>query len=75
MEKWIELVLKQDATTIFCKITNTAPKKNNLETSKEDKINHGFGLLNIQNALKKYGAIMDIQQKQDQFYFEFSIFY
>lgn len=75
VEKWIELVLKQDATTIFCKITNTAPKKNNLETSKEDKINHGFGLLNIQNALKKYGAIMDIQQKQDQFYFEFSIFY
>lgn len=36
------------------------------KTSKEDTINHGFGLLNIQNAVKKYNGDMELIKKQEE---------
>jgi sensor histidine kinase YesM len=36
-------------------------KPENLTTTKADKINHGFGLKNVDDALKRNGGRMDIQ--------------
>lgn len=75
--KSIKLFLQQDATSINCKITNTAPSNDekNFATSKADKANHGFGMKNMQEALEKYPSLYNFKQQEDQFEFSFSIFY
>lgn len=75
--KSIKLFLQQDATSINCKITNTAPPNDekNFATSKADKANHGFGMKNMQEALEKYPSLYNFKQQEDQFEFSFSIFY
>lgn len=41
-------------------------RKNEIgKTSKKDTINHGFGLLNIQNVAKKYNGDMELIKKQE----------
>ena len=54
-------------------INHTRESKENYigSTSKKDTINHGFGLLNIQNAIKKYHGTMEmkIEQKNAMEYF------
>lgn len=76
-EKLIEIFLQQDATSISCKITNTAPPNDekNFATSKADKANHGFGMKNMQEALEKYPSLYNFKQQEGQFEFSFSIFY
>lgn len=76
-EKSINLFLQQDATTIFCKITNTAPPntEKTFLTSKADKVNHGFGMKNIKEALEKYPSLYNFKQQENQFEFSFSVFY
>ena len=76
-EKSINLFLQQDATTIFCKITNTAPPntEKTFLTSKADKVNHGFGMKNIKEALEKYPSLYNFKQQENQFEFTFSGFY
>ena len=41
--------------------------KNNYITSKEDAINHGFGIINMQYAVKKYNGDFEIKEKDDIF--------
>lgn len=76
-EKLIEIFLQQDATSINCKITNTAPPNDekNFATSKADKVNHGFGMKNIKEALEKYPSLYNFKQQENQFEFSFSVFY
>ena len=76
-EKLIEIFLQQDATSINCKITNTAPPNDekNFATSKADKANHGFGMKNIKEALEKYPSLYNFKQQENQFEFTFSVFY
>lgn len=76
-EKLIEIFLQQDATSINCKITNTAPPNDekNFATSKADKANHGFGMKNIKEALEKYPSLYNFKQQENQFEFSFSVFY
>ena len=76
-EKSINLFLQQDATTIFCKIINTAPPntEKTFLTSKADKANHGFGIKNIKEALEKYPSLYNFKQQENQFEFSFSVFY
>lgn len=76
-EKSINLFLQQDATTIFCKITNTAlpNTEKTFLTSKADKVNHGFGMKNIKEALEKYPSLYNFKQQENQFEFSFSVFY
>lgn len=76
-EKRIELVLQQDANTLFCRITNTAVEKAEhvSGTSKADKINHGFGLSNIRKALEKYDSTVSIENCDGMFHLKFFIFY
>lgn len=76
-EKSINLFLQQDATSILCKITNTAPPntEKTFLTSKADKVNHGFGMKNIKEALEKYPSLYNFKQQENQFEFSFSVFY
>ena len=75
-EKWINLLLQQNSKILFCRIANTAPvkKETNLVTNKQDKINHGFGVKNMQEALNKYRATVTFKQNEGQFNFNFVIF-
>ena len=74
-EKCIDLLLVQDAHSLFCTISNTALANNDraFTTSKVDKVNHGFGLKNIRDALANYGAEMVIEQESETFSLSFSI--
>lgn len=76
-EKSINLFLQQDATSILCKITNTASPntEKTFLTSKTDKVNHGFGMKNIKEALEKYPSLYNFKQQENQFEFTFSVFY
>ena len=75
VEKHIDLLLVQDAYSLFCTISNTAPANNDraFTTSKADKVNHGFGLQNIRDALANYGAEPVIEQEGETFSLSFSI--
>lgn len=74
-EKRIDLLLVQDAHTLFCTLSNTAPANNDrrFTTSKTDTINHGFGLQNIRDALANYGAEPSIEQEGERFSLSFNI--
>lgn len=74
-EKRIDLLLVQDAHTLFCTLSNTAPANNDrrFTTSKTDTINHGFGLQNIRDALANYGAEPVIEQEGERFSLSFNI--
>lgn len=62
-EKKIRLVLVQREGKLLCRITNTALSgiTNVHSTSKKDKENHGFGLVNLRESLEKYDCepVMD----------------
>lgn len=62
-EKKIRLVLVQREGKLLCRITNTALSgiTNVHNTSKKDKENHGFGLVNLRESLEKYDCepVMD----------------
>lgn len=75
-EKRIDLVLKQDAHSVFCKITNTAPPRadSTFATSKADKANHGFGLNNIRAVLDRYDCMPVIAQTGTTFSLSFILF-
>lgn len=74
-EKRIDLLLVQDAHSLFCTLSNTAPANNDrrFTTSKADTINHGFGLQNIRDALANYGAEPSIEQEDETFSLSFNI--
>ena len=64
-----------DDNQLICKITNTAlPSTSDLQTTKSDKENHGFGLENIKQALSKYNHVMKIDQTDNEFVLSFIIF-
>ena len=64
-----------DDNQLICKITNTAlPSISDLQTTKADKENHGFGLDNIKQALSKYNHVMKIDQTEKEFILSFIIF-
>ena len=64
-----------DDNQLICKITNTAlPSISDLQTTKADKENHGFGLDNIKQTLSKYNHVMKIDQTDKEFILSFIIF-
>ena len=64
-----------DDSQLICKVTNIAlPNKSGLQTTKNDKENHGFGLDNIKQALSKYTHVLRIDQTDDKFSLSFIIF-
>lgn len=64
-----------DDCQLICKITNTAlTSTSDLQTTKADKVNHGFGLENIKQALSKYNHVLKIDQSDNKFVLSFVIF-
>jgi len=64
-----------DDNQLICKITNTAAlSTTDLQTIKDDKENHGFGLENIKQALSKYNHVLKIDQSDNNFVLSFVIF-
>lgn len=75
-ERTIALHLLQDAHTLTCIVTNTAPSRcgASFVTSKTDKAQHGFGLNNIREALDKYGVTPEITWEDGRFTLAFVFF-
>lgn len=71
-EKEVTVFIKGLGSTYFIYVKNPcnqAPKidQNKFITIKEDKENHGFGMLNIEQVLKKYGGAISYDYKAPYF--------
>lgn len=75
-DKHIDVVMIQQKDEVFCKITNTtfAPTQGALKTTKADKENHGFGLMNLKRVLEKYDSEPIIETTNCQFTLLFTLF-
>lgn len=63
--KNIQISLQSNEQSILIQVENTSKaydsrKLTNLTTSKKDTTNHGFGLLNVRNMVKKYDGKLDL---------------
>lgn len=77
IEKQIEFCLRQRKQVLSCSITNTAVIDSlsfTMKTSKKDKINHGYGLLNLSESLAKYDSEVHLEQIGEKFILRFIIF-
>ena len=77
IEKQIEFCLRQRKQVLSCSITNTAvidSLSSTMKTSKKDKINHGYGLLNLSESLAKYDSEVHLEQIGEKFILRFIIF-
>jgi hypothetical protein len=71
-EKRIELDIQKQGKRCSIFMKNTVVKSvlsdnENLETTKVDKANHGFGIKNIQNIVTKHGGMIDFFEENDMF--------
>ena len=74
-QRMINVSAIYDDCQLICKITNTAAlSTTDLQTTKDDKENHGFGLENIKQALSKYNHVLKIDQSDNNFVLSFVIF-
>lgn len=75
-DKEISITILCRDEALFCRIANSAPKLSGsqLQTSKADKKNHGFGLENIKASLAKYNAVPLIERTDSEFILKFVIF-
>ena len=73
--RWIELSLVQQESALLCKIVNSAPQGTlTLQTTKDDAINHGFGLESIKATLAKYDTMPLIEQADGRFSLSFVMY-
>lgn len=74
--RWISLSVVYEDNSIICKIANSAMENTHslFHTSKKDKVNHGFGISNIESALSKYKNVCRFKQEGDEFHLSFVIF-
>lgn len=64
-----------DDCQLICKISNSVSSTiSDLQTTKEDRENHGFGLDNIKQALSKYNHVLKIDQTDNEFVLSYIIF-
>lgn len=75
--KYIKFTLIQHGRILFCQVINSIQKgeSHSLVTSKSDKLNHGFGLINITETLKKYDSVPVIKIENNEFHLSFTIFF
>lgn len=71
-QRKIDIIIRYTKDTLFIHIKNTFNgyvfyEKNKIITSKEDRKNHGIGLNNIENILKKYNGVMEIDHNDNEF--------
>lgn len=72
----IALTLVQVKDHILCEITNTAIEQatSTETTSKQDMLNHGFGLTNLKESLAKYGSSPEIVWENGTFSLSFTLY-
>ena len=71
----IELTTIYRDGQLFCKVFNSSNSAdNNMQTTKNDKENHGLGLDNIRATLGKYGSEPEISFVNDGFVLKFVVF-
>ena len=71
-DKKIDIKIKYKNSILFIYISNTFNSSiiyegEKIRTTKEDKGNHGIGLVNIENILKKYNGTMKIYHTENKF--------
>lgn len=65
----------QQESALLCKIVNSAPQGTlTLQTTKDDAINHGFGLESIKATLEKYDTMPLIEQADGRFSLSFVMY-
>lgn len=68
-QRFIDVFLVERQGRLICKIVNPLPPDhadNSLMTTKTDKENHGFGLINLRRALARYGCEPIFEQENDE---------
>ena len=68
-DKYININIIYDDESLICKFENSAVKSKErfLKTIKKDSQNHGFGIMSIQSAVKKYDGVIKFNQTETQF--------
>lgn len=77
--KKINIIIRYKTDMLFINIKNTFDghvfyRKNKIVTSKKNSKNHGIGLNNIENILKKYNGIMDIDYNDNEFFIDIRMY-
>lgn len=74
-DRWIKVSLVYEEKALLCKISNSAEKTENgfLQTAKEGRQKHGFGIGNIEAALAKYNSVHTFEQTDEEFALFFQI--
>ena len=77
-EKWIELVIKKHNNFLVIRGTNPCRNKpeivdNGIVSTKHDSGNHGFGLINIKEAVQKYDGDVKLEVHETKNGYEFTI--
>lgn len=75
-KRFINFFLIQKGQKLVCKISNTTPIESTSieQSSKKDKENHGYGLVNIKESLAKYDSEPVIELKDGVFCLGFVIY-
>lgn len=68
-DKFIKLSVVYNNKLLIIETVNSSINSNNskLSTTKDDKKNHGFGISNIREAIKKYNGILNFENGDGQF--------
>ena len=74
----IEISIKENKNFMFITFINNMVMvkrrgKNNFITTKNDSVNHGFGIVNIKYALAKYNGDFEIETENNEFKLEIII--
>lgn len=74
-ERYIDMTLIYRPQGLLCKIINSTPERvvGKYNSSKKDYINHGYGLENIRDVLKKYGSQLMIEETNQEFCIKFVV--
>lgn len=77
----IFLKMESDEKSLSIYMENTMNKKNIqvkgklIETTKEDKINHGFGMLTIRKIVQKYKGVYEWEMEEEKFIVDIILFF
>lgn len=69
-KRFINIFIKENKNFVFTKIINNmvmVEGNTKFNTTKDDEINHGFGIYNIKHAVEKYKGNVEIEAKDNMF--------
>jgi len=77
-ERFVKAKVNVDRNRFFISIENSCAedmviRNNRIHTSKEDKLNHGYGMMIIQETVNKYGGSLKLLGKENRYIVEILI--